>query len=201
MQQQLPLPHQVCRRYGPGFHVCRIRAAPPICQCINSLTTWFDYCFLDLDVTKTNKLRMGQNRRAGNTSHTYKPMKDQEAEQVTNFEYLETNRQQSVPASMVYKSLNERVFLYLTLSYGMVWLARLLETNSSSGTYFPNPQPKRQFRSTRTPPILSIRNYSGQKELLQEVIYSISCEHPQQQELGTHLHLIQMSRLKVAFSI
>lgn len=62
---------------------------------------------------------MGRNRRAGNTSHTYKPMKDQEAEQVTNFEYLETNRQQSVPASMVYKSLNERVFLYLTSSRGM----------------------------------------------------------------------------------
>lgn len=99
-----------------------------------------------------------------------------------------------------------RVFSHLTSLHGtetyqwnkrtnrlklLIKPARLLETNNyNSRTYVPNPQPKRQFRSIMTPPQFRMtvnaisqqtESPSGQEERLQEMIYSISYDHPQKQ--------------------
>lgn len=78
------------RTIWPWLHACMDPNSVSYCQYINCLTSWFDDSSLDLNVTKTMELCIGGKRRAGNSSHIYKPIyiKGQEVEQVTNFKDL-----------------------------------------------------------------------------------------------------------------
>lgn len=64
------------------------------CQYINTLASWFDCSFLDLNVAKTKELCLRGNRREGGKGSmlTFMPisMKGQDVEQVTHFKYLGT---------------------------------------------------------------------------------------------------------------
>lgn len=87
--------------------------SPSYSQHIDHLATWFDGCFLDLNVSKTKELCLGGRMGAG--SIVFKPaiMKGQEVEQVTHFKYLGTiidiNLTFQINADYIYKKARQQL--------------------------------------------------------------------------------------------
>lgn len=123
------------------------------CQNINCLTFWFDISFFHLNVTKTKELVMGGwNSKAGNIIST--------CQSILFFSGNWTPASHTL--SIVNKSLTKSGHTFSIMWYGrskrtnwsklLIKPVALLASNSyNSRTYFPNLQPKCQFRSTINP--------------------------------------------------